>query len=213
MSLNPEDWVTDIKLTPSEVCVKFGIDLDDSTNAFWWSIVTSKQIIVTDEFLDMCGYGGSNLCKRASFKSLVRKNNIEYYKILQPVNTKQQLIAINTSDFEFLLMQMRNSRNIKKLYFFLRDIYMMYIKYEYYFELYTNKKLSEANAEYNKLLVQANTNIQFILTQFSNLCLKHNNIINYINNDDINDKTVEDIRTYLNTIDTIKNEELIILNE
>ncbi|CAH0717184.1 unnamed protein product, partial [Brenthis ino] len=142
-------WISPQKLSCSEVCRKFGIDIEkDKRNAFFWNMMLNKEISINDDLLSWCGYSGEYKNMKTHFLSLLKKNpQCVYNEIDDPVYRKKRYIVMNTMDFESLLMQMRSrkAQEIRELYSFLKHISMQYMKYEKYYEEHRNELISMQN--------------------------------------------------------------------
>ncbi|WKA13617.1 MAG: MSV199 domain-containing protein [Cotesia congregata filamentous virus 2] len=199
-SLNPIDWVSpEGKLSHAEVCAKYHVDIiNDELLAFWWNILTTNKIIACDNFLTLCGYTSSKASKRASFVSLVRKNNIPYTEVDSTDSVNIKYLCIETSSFEYLLMQMRGAavKNTRKIYFFLKNIYTQYIIYENYYEKYCNRQLLLS-------LSTVNSNKDLISGAYSQILLKieqfKNNITGILNSD--REIIINTLKKELNVLD------------
>lgn len=146
-------WISPIKLSYSEVCLKYGVDIEnDRKNAFFWNMSMGDRVIVNDDLLSWCGYSGQYKNQKNNFTQLVKKNpQITYTEIKDEQNPRKSFIVLDTLAFESLLMQMRSpkAREIRELYYYFRHISTQYIKYEKYYE----KHLNEIIMGQNKLLV------------------------------------------------------------
>ncbi|CAK1579815.1 unnamed protein product [Parnassius mnemosyne] len=142
-------WIAPLKLSYSEVCEKFGIDIkNDRRNAFFWNMMLGKNIIINDDLLSWCGYTGDYRNMKTNFMSLLKKNpHFKYEEIDDASFRKKRYIVLDTLHFESLLMQMRSrkAQEIRELYSFLKYISMQYMKYEKYFEEYRNELISAQN--------------------------------------------------------------------
>lgn len=143
--------VTSVKLSYSEVCEKFGIDIDgDKRNAFFWNMTMDKKLKVTEDLLSWCGYSGEYKTMKTNFLSLVKKNpQITYDEIKDSVVTKKRYVVLDPLDFESLLMQMRSPKaaEVRELYSYLKHISVQYMKYEKKFESLAGSQSSiEASA-------------------------------------------------------------------
>ncbi|KAK2574814.1 hypothetical protein KPH14_013074 [Odynerus spinipes] len=142
-------WISPIKLTYSEVCLKYGVDIEnDRKNAFFWNMSMGDKVIVNDDLLTWCGYSGQYKNQKNNFTQLLKKNpQILYNEIKDEKNPRKSYIVLDTLGFESLLMQMRSpkAREIRELYYYFRHISTQYMKYEKYFEKHINEIIMGQN--------------------------------------------------------------------
>lgn len=149
-------WISPIKLSYTEVCKKFGIDiLNDRRNSFFWNLLSNDKIIINDEVLDWCGYSGEYRTKKTNFSHLLKKNNhILYNEIRDEKNQRKYYFVLEPLDFESLLMQMRSpkAREIRELYSYLKYISTQYTRYEKYYEEHSKEILMGQNKQLMKTI-------------------------------------------------------------
>lgn len=142
-------WLSPLKLSYTDVCSKFGIDvINDHRNAFFWNMMLDKKLVVNNDLLDWCGYSGEYKTKKLAFISLLKKNpHILYQEIQDQIVTKKRYVVMEPLDFESILMQMRSrkAQEIRELYSFLKHISIQYMKYEKYYEEHRNEVMSHQN--------------------------------------------------------------------
>lgn len=136
-------WISPMKLSYTEICTKFGIDIEnDRKNAFFWNLLLTAKIVVNDDLLSWCGYTGEYKNMKMHFMALLKKNtHMAYSEIEDAQYRKKRYIVMESLDFESLLMQMRSrkAQEIRKLYSILKHISTQYTKYEKYFEEHRNE--------------------------------------------------------------------------
>ncbi|CAH2109114.1 unnamed protein product [Euphydryas editha] len=142
-------WVSPLKLSYSEVCRKFGIDIEnDRRNAFFWNMMLDNMLVVNDDLLSWCGYSGEYKTMKNHFLSLFKKNPQFLYDEIEDTECRRKrYIVMDTMDFESLLMQMRSrkAQEIRELYSLLKYISMQYVKYEKYYEEHRDEIISQQN--------------------------------------------------------------------
>lgn len=165
-------WISPIKLTYTEVCKKYGIDItNDRRNAFFWNLLSNSKIVINEDVLTWCGYSGEYRNMKTSFAHLLRKNShILYNEIRDEKNDRKSYYVLESLDFETLLMQMRSrkAQEIRELFTYLKHISTQYIKYEKYYKEYQNQLIRGENSQlvkYNIELVQSVNELKDLVLQ------------------------------------------------
>lgn len=129
------------KLSFTELCTKYNIDVADSSNSYFWNLTNDTEIIITHDVLKWCGYAGEYSRMRQSFLFLLSKRSHMSYRQIQDIdNPKKWYAVVSTETFIELLMNMRSKKayEIRCLLFKLKNAAVMYTQYEKLFEIFHN---------------------------------------------------------------------------
>lgn len=133
---NVEQWVSSNpqKLTLNQVCLKFGIDIEnDPVNKIFWNIGLTRKIVINEDMLDYMGYSGPFNIKNNSFRRLLYKNiQIDYYEVADTRDIRKKYVVLDGIDFEALLMQMRTPKadELRTLFSLMKMSMTKYCEYE-----------------------------------------------------------------------------------
>lgn len=154
-STNVEEWINEShgKLTLQQVCLKFGLDIEnDHVNKIFWDIKSKSQILINEDMLNYMGYSGNFKDKNGSFKKTLKKmQNIKYTEEVDAKDPRKKYAVLRGFDFETVLMHMRTSKS-SEIFTLLSTMKMCVIKYREYEKLYANRLADISTRQKNDVM-------------------------------------------------------------
>lgn len=164
-SVTPEDLISrhPRKLSVNQVCVHFGLDVENDTkNRFFWNSTIQDKIKITGDLLKWLGYSGDYRAQKYNISRLLKKNDyIQYDEVSDEENPSKKYYVVNGIDFASLMMQMRTTKAIelRELYAIMKEIVMKYRIYEKMYE----ERLNDLIRRQNDMLTAQMGNLQTMM--------------------------------------------------